>query len=132
MARQVGAEGHTDGEWRTRFERLAWLGDFPRPSGPRSVSDEQVAAVVKRTLESTPKNATHWSTRAMAKETGLSQSTVSRVWWAVGLQPHRTATFKLSTDPYIIDKVHDVVGLYLDPPGVLWCSVSMRSPRSRR
>ncbi|MFI1414961.1 IS630 family transposase [Streptomyces sp. NPDC020707] len=118
VARQVGAEEHTVGKWRARFvrERMAGLGDLPRPGGPRSMSDEQVAAVVKRTLESRPKNATHWSTRAMATQTGLSQSTVSRIWRAFGLQPHRTETFKLSTDPYFIDKVHDVVGLYLDPP----------------
>ncbi|GAA5012601.1 hypothetical protein GCM10023257_70260 [Streptomyces hyderabadensis] len=88
---------------------------MPHTGGPRTVADEQVAAVVKRTLESTPKNATHWSTRAMANETGLSQSTVSRIWRAFGLQPHRTETFKLSTDPYFIDRVHDVVGLYLAP-----------------
>jgi hypothetical protein len=80
------------------------------------VTDEQVAAVVTRTLESTPKNATHWSTRSMAKEMGLSQSSVSRIWRAFGLQPHRSETFKLSADPYFVDKVHDVVGLYLDPP----------------
>src|SRR4051794_8898891 len=118
VARQVGAEEHTVGKWRARFvrDRLQGLGDMPRPGGPRSVSDEQVAAVVKRTLESTPKNATHWSTRAMATQTGLSQSTVSRIWRAFGLQPHRSETFKLSTDAYFVDKVHDVVGLYLDPP----------------
>jgi hypothetical protein len=80
------------------------------------VTDEQVAAVVAKTLESTPKNATHWSTRSMAKEMGLSQSSVSRIWLAFGLQPHRSETFELSTDPYFVDKVHDVVGLYLDPP----------------
>ncbi|WP_307544331.1 IS630 family transposase [Streptomyces sp. V3I8] len=117
-ARQVGVEEHTVGKWRARFvrDRLQGLGDLPRPGGPWSVSDEQVAAVVKRTLESTPRNATHWSTRAMATELGLSQSTVSRIWRAFGLQPHRTETFKLSTDMYFVDKVHDVVGLYLDPP----------------
>ena len=103
---------------RARFveHRIAGLGDMPRSGGHRTVADEQVAAVVTKTLESRPKNATHWSTRAMAKETGLSQSTVSRIWRAFGLQPHRSETFKLSTDPYFIDKVHDVVGLYLDPP----------------
>lgn len=118
VARQAGAEEHTVGKWRARFvrDRLPGLGDLPRPGGPRTVSDEHVAVVVRRTLESTPKNATHWSTRAMAKEMGLSKSTVARIWRAFGLQPHRTETFKLSTDPYFIDKVHDVVGLYLDPP----------------
>ena len=89
---------------------------MPRTGGPRTVTDEQVAAVVTKTLESAPKNATHWSTRAMAKEMGLSQSSVSRIWRAFGLQPHRSESFKLSTDPYFVDKVHDVVGLYLDPP----------------
>ncbi|MFE7276731.1 IS630 family transposase [Streptomyces sp. NPDC057623] len=114
----VGMTGQSVGRWRARFveHRIAGLGDLPRSGGPRSVSDERIAAVVKRTLESTPRNATHWSTRAMAKELGLSQSTVSRIWRAFGLQPHRSETFKLSTDPYFVDKVHDVVGLYLDPP----------------
>ena len=118
VAAQLGSTPHAVGRWRKRFveHRIAGLGDMPRPGGPRTVTDEQVAAVVQKTLESTPKNATHWSTRAMAQEMGLSQSTVSRIWRAFGLQPHRTETFKLSTDPYFIDKVHDVVGLYLDPP----------------
>lgn len=89
---------------------------MPRSGGPRSVTDAQVANVVTRTPETTPKNATHWSTRAMTQEMGLSQSTVSRIWRAFGLQPHRTEGFKLSTDPFFVDKVHDVVGLYLDPP----------------
>ena len=80
------------------------------------MTDEQVAALVTRTLETTPRDATHWSTRSMAKATGLSQSTVSRIWRAFGLQPHRVEGFKLSTDPFFVDKVHDVVGLYLDPP----------------
>lgn len=87
-----------------------------RSGGPRSVTDAQVAEVVTRTLETTPKGATHWSTRAMAQEMGLSQSTVPRIWRAFGLQPHRAEGFKLSTDPFFVDKVHDVVGLYLDPP----------------
>ncbi|WCN05069.1 IS630 family transposase [Streptomyces sp. M92] len=118
VAAQLGSTPHAVGRWRKRFveHRIAGLGDMPRSGGPRAVTDEQVAAVVKRTLESAPKNATHWSTRAIATEMGLSQSTVSRIWRAFGLQPHRTETFKLSTDPYFVDKVHDVVGLYLDPP----------------
>ena len=118
VAEQLGSTPHAVGRWRARFVqyRIAGLGDMPRPGGPRTVTDEQVAAVVTRTLESTPKNATHWSTRSMAKEMGLSQSSVSRIWRAFGLQPHRSETFKLSTDPYFVDKVHDVVGLYLDPP----------------
>jgi len=118
VAAQLGSTPHAVGRWRARFVqyRIAGLGDMPRPGGPRTVTDEQVAAVVTKTLESTPKNATHWSTRSMAKEMGLSQSSVSRIWRAFGLQPHRSETFKLSTDPYFVDKVHDVVGLYLDPP----------------
>ncbi|MEU2780157.1 IS630 family transposase [Streptomyces sp. NPDC007162] len=118
VAAELGSTPHAVGRWRARFVqyRIAGLGDMPRPGGPRTVTDEQVAAVIARTLESTPKNATHWSTRSMAKEMGLSQSSVSRIWRAFGLQPHRSKTFKLSTDPYFVDKVHDVVGLYLDPP----------------
>ncbi|MET7326313.1 IS630 family transposase [Streptomyces sp. NPDC005549] len=118
VAAQLGSTPHAAGRWRARFveHRIARPGDMPRSGGPRTVTDEQVAAVVKRTLESTPKNATHWSTRAMAMEMGLSQSTVSWIWRAFGLQPRRSGTFKLSTDPYFVDNVHDVVGLYLDPP----------------
>ncbi|MFE5539995.1 IS630 family transposase [Streptomyces sp. NPDC056492] len=118
VAALVGSTPQAVGRWRARFlrHRIAGLGDMPRSGGPRTVTDEQVAALVTRTLESTPKGATHWSTRSMAKETGLSQSTVSRIWRAFGLQPHRFETFKLSTDPYFVDKVHDVIGLYLDPP----------------
>lgn len=118
VAAQLGSTPQAVGRWRSRFVqyRIAGLGDMPRSGGPRTVTDEQVAAVVARTPESTPKNATHWSTRSMAHEMGLSQSSVSRIWRAFGLQPHRSQTFKLSTDPYFVDKVHDVVGLYLDPP----------------
>jgi transposase len=118
VAERLGSTPHAVGRWRARFveHRIAGLGDMPRSGGPRTVTDEQVAAVVTTTLESTPRHATHWSTRSMAAEMGLSQSTVSRIWRAFGLQPHRAETFKLSTDPYFVDKVHDVVGLYLDPP----------------
>ncbi|MFD0280065.1 IS630 family transposase [Kitasatospora sp. NPDC127111] len=118
VAERLGSTPHAVGRWRGRFveHRIPGLGDMPRPGGPRTVTDEQVAELVAKTLERTPKDATHWSTRSMARETGLSQSTVSRVWRAFGLQPHRAETFKLSTDPYFVDKVHDVVGLYLDPP----------------
>lgn len=118
VAAEVGSTPQAVGRWRGRFVeyRIAGLGDMPRSGGPRTVTDEQVAALVTKTLESAPKGATHWSTRSMAKEAGLSQSTVSRIWRAFGLQPHRSETFKLSTDPYFVDKVHDVVGLYLDPP----------------
>ncbi|MCX5115535.1 helix-turn-helix domain-containing protein [Streptomyces sp. NBC_00378] len=101
VAARLGSTPHAVGRWRSRFVqyRIAGLGDMPRPGGPRTVTDEQVAAVVTKTLESTPANATHWSTRAMAKEMGLSQSSVSRIWRAFGLQPHRAEAFKLSTDP---------------------------------
>lgn len=118
VAEEVGVSRETVSKWRRRFlaDRLMGLADEPRPGRPRTVSDEQVAELVARTLESKPANATHWSTRSMAKQVGLSQSTVSRVWRAFGLQPHRSETFKLSADPFFVEKVHDVVGLYLDPP----------------
>lgn len=105
-------------KWRSRFlaERLDGLTDEPRPGRPRTVADEQVEAVITRTLETAPANATHWSTRSLAAELGLSQSTISRIWRAFGLQPHRQESWKLSKDPLFIDKVRDVVGLYLDPP----------------
>src|SRR3954454_848576 len=105
-------------KWRTRFvaQRLEGLLDEPRPGRPRTVADEQVEAVITTTLETTPRNATHWSTRSLAAELGLSQSAVSRIWRAFGLQPHRTETWKLSRDPQFVAKVRDVVGLYLDPP----------------
>ena len=108
----------TVGKWRQRFldKRLDGLTDDPRPGPPRTITDAHVEDVVTRTLESKPANATHWSTRGMATATGLSQTAVSRIGRAFGLQPHRHETFKLSTDPYFVEKVRDVVGLYLDPP----------------
>jgi transposase len=104
--------------WRQRFveARLDGLVDEPRPGRPRSVSDAEVEALITETLEKAPKNDTHWSTRSMATHLGMSQSTVSRVWRAFGLAPHKTETWKLSKDPQFTDKVRDVVGLYLDPP----------------
>ena len=106
------------GKWRSRFlkQRLEGLYDEPRPGAPRTVSDAQVEQVVIRTLESTPRGETHWSTRGLAKATGLSRMTISRIWHAFGLQPHRTDAFKLSPDPLLIEKVRDIVGLYINPP----------------
>lgn len=105
-------------KWRTRFvtDRLEGLLDEPRPGRPRTVLDEQVEAVITTTLESTPRNATHWSTRSLAAELGMSQSAVSRIWRAFGLAPHKQDSWKLSKDPQFVDKVRDIVGLYLDPP----------------
>jgi len=106
------------GKWRSRFlkGRLEGLYDEPRPGAPRKVSDDQVEKVVIQTLESTPRGQTHWSTRGLAKASGLSRMTVSRIWHAFGLQPHRADTFKLSPDPQLIEKVRDIVGLYMNPP----------------
>ena len=118
VAHQLRITQQTVGKWRQRFveRRLDGLLDEPRPGAPRKVGDGQVERVVRLTLESTPADATHWSTRAMAKRCGLSQTMVSRIWRAFGLQPHRVEGFKLSKDPLFIDKVRDVVGLYLNPP----------------
>ena len=118
VAERLGVRRATVRIWRGRFaeRRLDGLLDEPRPGRPRTVSDEQVEAVITRTLESTPANATHWSTRSLAAELGLSQSAVSRIWRAFGLQPHRQEAWKLSRDPLFIEKVRDVVGLYLNPP----------------
>ncbi|MBW8836946.1 MAG: IS630 family transposase [Burkholderia sp.] len=105
-------------KWRERFahRRLAGLTDEPRPGAPRSLTDEQVERAVNRTLESRPAAATHWSTRGLARDLGLSQTAVSRIWRAFGLKPHLRETFKLSTDPFFVEKVRDIVGLYLAPP----------------
>src|SRR5947209_7454728 len=106
------------GKWRTRFlkSRLEGLYDEPRPGAPRKVGDEKIEAVVIQTLESTPRGQTHWSTRELAKVSGLSRMTISRICRAFGLQPHRTESFKLSPDPLLIEKVRDIVGLYMNPP----------------
>jgi transposase len=118
VAKQLEITGATVCKWRQRFveRRVNGLLDDPRPGIPRKITDEDVENVVRLTLESTPRNATHWSTRSMAKKTGMSQSAISRIWRAFALQPHRTETFKLSSDPFFIEKVRDVVGLYLNPP----------------
>ena len=118
VAARLGVHEHTVGKWRRRFarDRIEGLTDQYRPGRPRTVSDEQVAEVIERTLNTTPKDATHWSTRSMAAATGLSHTTIRRIWNAFGLQPHRSETFKLSTDPLFVDKVQDIVGLYMSPP----------------
>ena len=108
----------TVGTWRKRFveRRLDGLADEPRPGAPRKIDDAVVERVVTKTLETKPKTATHWSTRGMAQAEGLSQSSVGRIWRAFGLKPHRSESFKLSNDPYFVEKVRDVVGLYMSPP----------------
>jgi len=118
VAEKLGVTKQTVGKWRSRFldRGLDGLLDEPRPGAPRKITDEQVERVVTMTLESQPKHATHWSTRSMAQATGLNQTAVSRIWRAFALQPHRAETFKLSTDPLFVEKVRDIVGLYLNPP----------------
>lgn len=106
------------GKWRSRFvsQRVAGLLDEPRCGTPRKIEDNQVESIVVRTLESVPRDATHWSTRSMAQASGLSHMSIQRIWKAFGLEPHRSETFKLSSDPQFVEKVRDIVGLYLDPP----------------
>jgi transposase len=119
VAAELGISRTTAGKWRSRFleSRLEGLNDEPRPGRPRTVTDEHVEKVIVATLEQVPPNGdTHWSTRSMARSEGMSQSAVSRIWRAFGLKPHIIQTWKLSTDPQFIDKVRDVVGLYMAPP----------------
>ncbi len=118
VARELGVWPAMVGKWRRRFvvKRLEGLLDEPRAGAPRKISDAKVEQVVVRTLETSPKGATHWSTREMAKRAGISRMAVSRIWRAFGLRPHRSETFKLSTDPQLVEKVRDIVGLYLNPP----------------
>ena len=118
VARKLHVRDQTVSKWRARFlrERLDGLYDEPRPGAPRTIDDAAVERVVIRTLETTPRGQTHWSLRGMATATGLSRMTISRVWHAFGLQPHRSETFKLSPDPLLIEKVRDIVGLYMNPP----------------
>ena len=118
VAQRLSVSQQTVSKWRNRFavSRLDGLLDAPRSGAPRTIDDACVNAVIARTLATVPENATHWSTRSMAREMGLSQTAVSRIWRAFGLQPHRQEIFKLSTDPLFVEKVRDIVGLCLDPP----------------
>src|SRR6266508_1496335 len=118
VARRLHVTPATVCKWRGRFvtDRLDGLYDEPRPGAKRTITDDQVEQVIVRTLETTPRGATQWSTRDMAKAVGLSHMAISRIWRTFGLQPHRTETFKLSTDPLLVEKVRDIVGLYLNPP----------------
>ena len=118
ISEKVGLSRSSVGKWRKRFaeQGIQGLHDEARPGRPRSVSDEEVAELIQQTLKSKPEGATHWSTRSMANQTGVSHMTVARIWRTFGLQPHRSETFKLSNDPFFVEKVRDIVGLYLDPP----------------
>ena len=118
IVERVGADANTVGKWRRRFaeRRLDGLYDEPRPGTPRQIGDEEIAEVVRRTLEETPADATHWSLRSMARAVGHAPSTIHGIWQAFGLQPHRAESFKLSSDPFFVEKVRDIVGLYLAPP----------------
>jgi len=118
VAKRLRITGATVCKWRERFrvDRLEGLLDEPRLGAPRSITDAQVEEVVTKTLESMPANSTHWSTRLMAKKTGLSQTAIVRIWHAFGLQPHRVENFKFSKDPQFVEKVRDIVGLYMNPP----------------
>ncbi len=118
VARKLHVTGATVGKWRERFllRRLEGLLDEPRPGAPRSITDAKVEEVVTQTLETMPTNSTHWSTRLMADRVGLSQAAIGRIWRAFGLQPHRSENFKLSKDPQFVEKVRDIVGLYMSPP----------------
>jgi transposase len=118
VAAELGVHAKTVGKWRRRFleRRLAGLDDEPRPGVPRTILDDKVEEIVRRTLEETPPGATHWSTRSLARRAGVSAATVGRIWQAFGLKPHLLETFKISTDPLFVERVRDVVGLYLDPP----------------
>jgi transposase len=115
---EVGADANTVSKWRRRFaaDRLEGLLDEPRPGTPRKIGDDEIAETVRLTLETAPPGATHWSLRSMAKAVGYAPSTIHRIWRAFGLQPHRSETFKLSSDPLFVEKVRDIVGLYMSPP----------------
>ncbi len=118
IAANLGTTQVTVGKWRRRFaeRRMDGLYDEPRPGTPRRIGDEEIAETVRRTLEETPADATHWSLRSMARAVGHAPSTIHRIWQAFGLQPHRSENFKLSSDPFFVEKVRDIVGLYMAPP----------------
>jgi transposase len=118
IANELSTTMQTVSKWRVRFskDRLEGLSDAPRSGQPRKISDDDVQRVIDRTLHTKPDNATHWSTRSMAKAVGLTQNAILRIWQTFGLQPHREETFKISTDPHFVEKVRDVVGLYMNPP----------------
>ena len=125
VARRYRTTNATVGKWRTRFieRRLEGLLDEPRVGGPRTISDEAVEAVIVKTLETTPPGETHWSTRTMAAKAGMSHTMIGRIWRTFGLKPHITQSFKISPDPQLVDKIRDVVGLYMNPPhnAVVFC-----------
>ncbi len=130
VAARLALDRKTVSKWRARFLslRLEGLHDEARPGAPRTIGDDAVESVIVKTLEETPRDATHWSTRSMAQATGMSQSAISRIWRAFGLKPHLTETFKLSPDPLFVDKVRDIVGLYVNPPeGALVLCVDEKS-----
>lgn len=129
----LGVDEHTVGKWRRRFvkDRIEGLTDEYLPGRPRTVSDAQVAEVIERTLNSTPKDATGWSIRSMAAETGLSHTTIRRIWTAFGPQPYRSETFKPSTDPLFVDKMQDIVGLQMSPPNRAIALCVAKDPKSR-
>jgi transposase len=133
VARQIHMADQTACKWRERFRtaRLKGLVDEPRPRTPRKITDVQVEALITRTLEITPEQSTHWSTRTMAQSAGMSQSAVSSMWRAFALQPHRTETFKLSSDPFFIEKVRDTVVCICTLRFVHWCCAWTRRPKSR-
>ena len=118
IAAKIGVCAATAGTWRNRFaaKRIDGLYDEPRPGAPREIGDDEIAATIRKTLETRPRGATHWSLRTMGRQIGHAPSTVHRIWRAFGLQPHRVETFKLSSDPLFVEKVRDIVGLYLSPP----------------
>lgn|SRR5579863_1707567 len=133
VAKRLRVTGATVCKWRERFrlERLEGLLDEPRPGAPRSITDQRVEEVVTKTLETMPTHRTHWTTRLMSEQTGLSQTAIVRIWNAFGLQPHRVENFKFSKDPQFVEKVRDVVGLYRIHRNAQWCYAWMRRAKCR-